>query len=774
LREIALGVATLLRSIHHPNASIDYEYKIRNTFTEDVEDVLFTGSDKETIHLAEFLFHIIRLDGTHFTEIVQDECCERIGLDYVDRPFLTALRLAHKAIVAGIDDAAIDAGGILATLRERRMKFQHAQKELQGQYRNLGASRVKEFLAACPSNFVWSGYLDACAQALGDRGESQHLDFGRIGAGFSADALLMVAKQDELAQIVKLADEEKLRSERNNYRDFVRYKVPFAARVPFRGYAVDSSGAMGRKSEDADGPLLRPSEENGALFVSYGALVSDLVASGQPNRGDRRHKVETLLALVSRLCDQPGELRAIVLRAISYQFTVGVKLWKEVRHTDREEIMLSLAGNPFTDQNAVLRCYRLSRANGEKLFDVGNHRMWRALGREPERYARMVLEPFDYVRKFIGSRILPGQSEREQARLSEVRLECLDDLRDLIRRILVQSSRPIAVLDGWLATRLARLAIIHGDMNGRNLVWASAFERFFVIDFEHTGYGLWGVDQWRLVFSLIADSVYERLRDVKRNDSTRPAVVAKVCNELCQTIAFIDKVTDYFEYASTDQMAVLGGFANQEMYSGQGDWFLISVVGTIISSIIEGGDGERPDVLSDLSRLRESARNGEPWLLMARSAAAKEFEYTFRDITPSMIEGIANVFEKAVHREGGDAAYGQDASRAARMDPQSRQLAAGLQPLLLTLDEQGKADEDLLRVGSRFIIGACALLATLPGQFGTEHGGADRGSKSVSRGHARRGRRDPGEQSGQNPPSPRHTDRPGGRRGRGDSKPEPR
>jgi len=49
------------------------------------------------------------------------------------------------------------------------------------------------------------------------------------------------------------------------------------------------------------------------------------------------------------------------------------------------------------------------------------------------------------------------------------------------------------------------LSIVHGDLNSRNLTWADALSSFFLIDFEHVGPGIKGVDQFRLVVNTLTE-----------------------------------------------------------------------------------------------------------------------------------------------------------------------------------------------------------------------------------------------------------------------------
>jgi len=168
------------------------------------------------------------------------------------------------------------------------------------------------------------GSLSATTQALGDRVGTKDPQFGRIGPGFSADAILMAAIDGELAQIVKLSTSDKLSSERRTYQRFVRYRIPFAARVPALGYSVDSSGVKGmeagRKSGRAD------AIDHGASILldkaSFGALVSDLVDGfGTVHTMPgvvRPPRVETLLSLIAKPVERNTESdKTDILRAIS-------------------------------------------------------------------------------------------------------------------------------------------------------------------------------------------------------------------------------------------------------------------------------------------------------------------------------------------------------------------------------------------------------------------------------------------------------------------------
>ena len=288
LRAVAAGVAPLIRGMQHRNASIDYAYAIAKTFENDIQ----SRDEASGIPLGRFLFNLLRIDAKQYEHIMKylnatsnksnganksaEHIVARTGLN---RGSLLKLWRKHEEILKPHSDPRV-----LATpeeenllLRVRREAFLSRASSLKEFYEEAGASNIYEFLAACPPNYVWFGYLRSIPQALGDRAAARDPEFHRVGPGFSADALFMASIDGELRQIVKLSTWKKLDQERRKYRDFVRYKTPFAARIPAGAYAIDSRGTTGIIGARQSMGILP--EEPGD--DSFGALVSDLV-DGKP------------------------------------------------------------------------------------------------------------------------------------------------------------------------------------------------------------------------------------------------------------------------------------------------------------------------------------------------------------------------------------------------------------------------------------------------------------------------------------------------------------
>jgi hypothetical protein len=224
--------------------------------------------------------------------------------------------------------------------------------------------------------------------------------------------------------------------------------------------------------------------------------------------------------------------------------------------------------------------------------------------------------------------------------------------------------------------------IIHGDLNARNLTWAQAFKRFFIIDFEHTGYGLLGVDQFRLVMSLLSDLWSAASRNLAHSDAD--LVRLKAINSQIELLfAFLDKLTDSIEQ---------NGFSEQKTFEDDDalriikDSFIPQAIIRILSTIRARGDVEHGNQFQVLDKVGDDF-----WKYVAFCAALKEFEYSLRDLTDELMDVLSTCTARA-----------------------SEQGPVGPGSVLLELHENSLISDDQRRIGARFVCSFCCVVASLP------------------------------------------------------------
>ena len=716
LRSVVAGAAPLIRNIAHSNASIDYEYAIRTTFQGDVQGYIPGTAKLPAVQMSDILFQMMRIDAEEFERILEFSCVrERSGAVseneaaerqlWLSQVELTASELAgiaeaHKGILIGkADQAVLDEAQESAThhfhkrtptsenraLRERRQLFMERMEQIREAYKKIDALKVYNFMAACPPNYVWSGYLRSISHALGDRAVSTDPRFRRIGPGFSADAIFMAAVDGELRQIVKLSTWEKLYTERRKYREFVRYKVPFAARIPATAYAIESRGYRGlnaAKNGNASLPVdYTPGPPD---YDTFGALVSDLVDG--KTEGGAPQSIAFLDLVAQHLLRDHQLNRTVVpsrkklLDALQDHFFVSISLWRKL--TDNQKIAWR-ASLGLSDPTPQLHSAIVRKAFRLEEFDVEpQSRISRSIERLREQDQRTLYDILKGLHSWL-------HSIQEKQPHHIMQFGGVDDsncrLSYIVERIQKLIEEPTAGFKIGTPDLDSIQAIVHGDLNARNLAWAGAFKRFFLIDFEHVDYGFQGIDQFRLVMSLTADmwtACMERLPSKSGGLRTK---YEKVGDAIEQALILIDKFTD----AMTDKR-----FSTKEAYEEKGPGlrkeaqaqFFARAIATILSTI-----ANRPRSSDDVRFEDLEDAGPDWWRFMAFAASAKEFEYSLRDMDKKMATSLSQAF------------LGLPPSEPLR--PATILTALQLQPEL-TPDQK--------RICARFIVSFCCLVASLP------------------------------------------------------------
>ena len=227
--------------------------------------------------------------------------------------------------------------------------------------------------------------------------------------------------------------------------------------------------------------------------------------------------------------------------------------------------------------------------------------------------------------------------------------------------------------------------IMHGDLNARNLSWAEAFERFFIIDFEHVGYGILGIDEFRLIMSLLSDLWGATTKSLTGIHAATDSRLAKIGTRIELLVVFLDRLSDTF---ADDRYEFDGPFKSDAspQLGGVSNDFVVKAIGRILSSI-RRGRARTPMSFGPLDGI-----GADYWKYVAFCAAAKELEYSLRDLTDELVEVLNRSMVAAKKKS----------------EPYGPAL------LLSELQANSSASVDQKRIGARLISSFCCVCATLP------------------------------------------------------------
>lgn len=455
LREIAVGFASLMRQISHDNSGLDYRAQIKKALSKqsDVGDS------------ASVMLSVLKMDGTLFNAlIVNDELIEQvvehyrqacIGLsDRATNQIRTALESLGALIGRSDDDSIEDEEMASRTIKRRRLKARDIRDIVLTLTEDSAKDFIENFLDAVPENFTWSSYLSAMAEALGDRVTKSLPEFTAIAAGYSASNVFIAAKAQELRQVVKLSGLANLQNERKNYIDYVRYRLPLAARIPVNAFAFDSIGEFGQssgsdgKTDIGVGDLERYNQR------AYGALVSDLVSAqvSDPSiSAAEEGNIRTLMSVTADLVAQSaGELRKTTIEGAIAEH--------------------------FSDRSLSLWTVTTRESMGYRSDVIASHRI--KMDPRSTHFSPIVVKAFCNAEDAVG--------KIDSVYRGYYRPHLDGEARDYIGASSIGG-------------------IIHGDLNARNLSWSDALQRFVLIDFEHVMPGIQLCDQTRLAINIACD-----------------------------------------------------------------------------------------------------------------------------------------------------------------------------------------------------------------------------------------------------------------------------
>lgn len=669
LRDIAAALATLIRSLRHPNACYNYDYGLRQAADPDIVKPEDVGED-DSKQILSLMFYINRLDGfilsklrsefkkletfdggnNIFTSIrLTPENIERLSSALLDS--IESDRSSTAIVIPYNNDEARKTGEE-QILRLRREKFIAKKDQILDLCKSLNPASKHEsfgaalkFLSSVPANYVWAGYHESLSQALADRAFTKDPDFVRLTPGYSADAMFLAAVAQEIHQVVKLSSKKKLEKERQQYRKYVRYRLPNAARIPGAGFSVDSDGSQGVLAGQGKLPEIEG-------IHSYGALVSDLVDGGLKGQS---HSLTLLRCLAeSSHASGKGLRLGDLMRAAFVHFDVGRGRWENIDDNMQQEFRRRWDTTDIVHRGELVRLsYRFGGAPAGHDDTSGyqesvRDRMKLVLSEDATCRLGLtkILFALDSAIAASRKKICGDQRVREQ---DESRL-----FRNVYNSVFASGGQ-VKLADA--RDDLAKIAICHGDLNPKNMVWSPVFRRFFLIDFEYTDLGVRGTDQWKLVCSMICDLYGEF---VYRNSAREPSPID---HDIEQAIILIDVVSDEFERNRSDVEAikgVLGKFISPEKsFVDRADGWLALLISAVISSLArpERGDNlvrsDKVERLIDQDKVEDyfatfaeaikvladdnhspgiagSAENSV-WSLMVACAAAREFSYSCKE-----------------------------------------------------------------------------------------------------------------------------------------------
>ena len=489
VRGILIHMSALIRHLFHDNSLLDYRKKLSKAYWNFVP-AKASGNIDTTSLLARLLLCAMSIDVEVLGKLLEQMKAPERRLLYLT-PYLDEFYEKLKPTIINDDDIGDDK--IVKDSIETRLNLarryidgysEHLRKIRKGNQPNalIAQKRYAEwledhleqfivFLEACPCNFAWTGYSPSLAEALGDRAESAPPDFSLIAPGFSAAGLYMAVVKDEIQQVAKLSSVAKLKSELGKYKSHVRYKIVAAARTPTSGLAFDTTGKKALDwiaDDDKDGPVVLSDEEQKRYDeIAYGVLISDLAAAEMSGTDDHK-TVRTLLNQIATLTSGRSPVRGIsfgrncraAVSSIDRLFRISTKLW-------RTGVKLKEDSHRNTI-DMLEKTFRLERTA---------ERYPGYMDGQPESGLQYDREPFPLDRRPV---------------------------TDAMRRLLNFESYNKVFFDENNDDP-SMYAIVHGDLNARNLAWSAALEHYILIDFEHTDIGIWGSDQARLIINLLVD-----------------------------------------------------------------------------------------------------------------------------------------------------------------------------------------------------------------------------------------------------------------------------
>lgn len=475
LRTVLSGFSSLIRIITHQNSPVDYRPQLSAAFDRYVPNDPAVDLDIQIKRKFIFLAHTI--DGFELHKLnstllaIKEKMPEAFDVFVKENFGLTPDSIALIDRFIKCIDPAADQGLSEKEANEhitrRVKKVQEFIKEILD---TKGLLEAINFLEACTENFLWSSYIYSLGQALGDRINQKLPKFHFMRPGYSASQMFMAIVENELKQVVKLSSKSKLEKERRKYLDFVRYRVVNAARIPVNAFAFDSDGLRGMDQSAGVPDTERKYRDY------FGVLVSDLVFAKDPNTRQVATLVSTVVDHLKAKARTPKGKSSPSISQIQPKirqlFTNSLDLWKRIEPSTDVETVVA----------AVRSAYRLPKICNFEHPDTEELNSEDLDKKNEAKRKADLIKTYEAFVKFSSNSGMLGEELKSRWSAED------------LSQFLAPST---------LNTDLA--SITHGDMNARNLAWAAGLNSFFLIDFEHVGYGIDGTDQMRLVVNLTTD-----------------------------------------------------------------------------------------------------------------------------------------------------------------------------------------------------------------------------------------------------------------------------
>ncbi|MSR57920.1 MAG: hypothetical protein EXS05_09620 [Planctomycetaceae bacterium] len=482
---------------------------------------------------------------------------------------------------------------------------------------------IHRFLVAVPSNNIWYCYLGSVDRALADRHfePSKPPTFTRFRPGHSALAMFVVDGMHQNSQIAKLTTKAKLLHERKLYTDYVRYKIPLAARIPENGTAFDTVGT-------APGNRCHSTDTN--TDIGFGVIISDLIV------GNSAEAPVSFLSLCVDVINDPKKNSVSVSEiavAIKYHFMENVRIWKVEGH--KEWVQKRPEETEGGEVEAFIEQLTRTGANKSELATIHNRMMiddrLREVATEVVKKEELSVAAFEMLEATVSyfsnhiQRLGTGGGVSDFAELGG-----LAALVEVLIRLRQNRSDEENQLNNMAVPKYFNASFVHGDLNGHNLTWAAHYNRFVMIDFENIALGFDGIDQLKLLASMICETVpaaHDPAPKEKRkrvNDIENRAMVSLV-RFISWLIRDVIQAGDSVRCTNTVSALVSRCQENEKTDSVAS---MLSIALAIIGTI------EFHDL--NLSTVNEQLF----WRLTLRNLFYRQFEYAYRELDSKHIKAL--------------------------------------------------------------------------------------------------------------------------------------
>jgi hypothetical protein len=567
-----------------------------------------------SISFGRFSFELERLDEEWLTQLwnqrsnLQLGSQESLALDVVYRTLIPNLPALSSVIPRDEQKSAISRRKWIEsnseTLRQE-WSITDEQKHTQHDSKWVGMEQcIIKILEACPSNPKWHCYHNAAQRLLASRSlRNPELEIRKTG--FSASNIFLLSNRDvdEMRQVLKFGDSGRIEKEYRGYRNFVRYKIAHAARIPISEGVAFESTLLG------DQP------------VKYGAIISDLVGGLEPGDGKSWSILDEVFhAAKDGIRGKPNASSRRIVEQVFEHFQSNTASWKNPK---------------LDDPNLTVEEKEAATSNFAEPLSFVRDQIIR-LKAHPYKNSEVYWEPNSRCK------LVKACLNFEIALASKMGLRC-SSLRKFIddpSSIIVGGKTLEVTHDKIKLHQDGVRKVIHGDLNSRNLTWSSAHSAFFMIDFEHVKIGFHGCDELKLLSSLLTElASYEDQGNIgKTSVAIQNAVSAgiRLCSEASSVLWSADandpKAVDrgralFDSYVGYEQLVNKVGSEDSTQQGAN------SIVEQIVWQVLRSVFGGLVTELKP-GETQHKGRNTEPrfWAYLMVAYFYKHVEYGFRGL----------------------------------------------------------------------------------------------------------------------------------------------